>query len=534
MSKSKTFLFFCLSFICGIAMRSFVNINIPIYESLMIAAVALVFLWQNNKSRYVTLGIIFLILGAWHMDQKMDNLLQLHSDDTFSTIKQFYATVIEEPSLTDTDQEIIVSSALDGTQIFIRARFYPDYKYGDILNIICDTRAVDLNSFGMYLLSKNITRQCRYPKITIVGNDSNTSIKANLINIRQKFSRVLINVLPAPESSLLNGLLVGTKDNFSKELKELFRKTGTSHIVALSGWNITIIISIVAYIFLICLIHPRYNFWLTIVFIVLFIVMVGGSASIMRAAFMAIAVLIAKQSGRLANTVNVLIFALTIMLVLNPMILRWDLGFQLSFLAMLGLIYIDPILTYFWISISFIRYGNILRYLNLKFRIVNMRLNNQNAKFSANGGSTSGGKAQKAPRNKHAAYPGIVAKILISTLSAQIVTLPLIVYSFHNLPLLAPIANVLIIPLIPGVTIMGFIIGLVGLLYLPLAKLLGFLVWPFLKYIFLIMELFASLNMAVVTIDHMSLILLIWYYILLIYFIIKMQPRRNCQRSCED
>ena len=151
-------------------------------------------------------------------------------------------------------------------------------------------------------------------------------------------------IMPFPEVSLLEGIILGNKQIYSEEIKNELSITGTSHIVAISGMNIVIVSEILMFVLIGLGMWRKQAFWFVSALIFLFIIMVGAPASAIRAGIMGAILLYAQKIGRLSNATRIMIFAGAIMLIFNPLLLRYDVGFQLSFLAVFGLIYIKPIL----------------------------------------------------------------------------------------------------------------------------------------------------------------------------------------------
>ena len=127
------------------------------------------------------------------------------------------------------------------------------------------------------------------------------------------------------------GLLYGERSGLPLELADNFSRTGVSHIIAVSGYNISIVALALMSLFInLGLARPR-AFWLVVAGIILFVIFTGAGASVVRAGIMGLIVLLAGQLGRLSRIGNVLIFTAALMLLFNPYVLIWDAGFQLSF-----------------------------------------------------------------------------------------------------------------------------------------------------------------------------------------------------------
>ena len=274
--------------------------------------------------------------------------------------------------------------------------------------------------------------------------------------------------MPFPEASILEGIILGNKQIFSEEIKNNLSITGTSHIAAISGMNIVIISNIVM-IFLIGLgFWRKQAFWITVMLIIAFIFMVGAPASAVRAGIMGIILLYAKKIGRLGNITRIMVFAGAIMLIFNPLLLRYDIGFQLSFLAVLGLIYIKPI------------FDRILEKILKKEQINNF------------------------------------LQIITTTISAQIAVLGVLIYNFGRISFISPIVNVLIVPFITLLTIIGIIFIGGAMISIWIGKIL---LWPAYlgtTYVLRIIDWFAKIPWASKQISNVHWLWAIGYYILLV------------------
>ncbi len=159
---------------------------------------------------------------------------------------------------------------------------------------------------------------------------------------KHALEQALSQALVEPEAGRAKGRLLGGDHYLPEALKDAFTAVGLSHMIAVSGYNITIIAGLLLYCGLFFGLWRRQAIWSVLIGIVLFIVMIGLPASAVRAGAMASVVFVALQLGRLAQPVNALLLAGAVMLFMNPLLFRYDLGFQLSFLATLGILWIAP------------------------------------------------------------------------------------------------------------------------------------------------------------------------------------------------
>lgn len=320
-----------------------------------------------------------------------------------------------------------------------------------------------------YLKKEGVATTVSFPKIKtgeILELDFFEKIKIGfyekIFAVKNKFESAVGRSVVEPNASFINGILLGSRQEIPEKLKEAFNKTGTSHILAVSGYNITIIADAVL-LGLVYFVKRRKAFLISAALIVLFSVMTGASASVARAAIMGILLSFASGYGRLSDARNSIILAGAVMVFLNPMILVFDVGFQLSFAAVLGLIYVYPFLNF---------------------------------------------KTEKIPK-----VAGL-KEIVLMTLSAQFFVFPLLVYYFKNLSLVSVFANLLVLPFIPAAMFLGFLSGLAGMIFIPLGQITGFTAWAVTAYQIKIIEFFSSLPFASVSIS------INWAWLIIIYFIL--------------
>ena len=279
----------------------------------------------------------------------------------------------------------------------------------------------------------------------------------------------LVNsLIHEPQAGLLTGMLFGVKATMSKELYDALITTGTLHIIALSGMNISIIVGFV-HLFLLRFVRRPIANVATSFIIIGFISFVGISPSVIRAAIMAGITLLGVTLGRQVWPLFTWILAVTIMLVLNPLWIA-DLSFQLSVLATLGIIL-------------------FAKKCNAKMETGSLKLELE-------------ARRSKLYLASNFQYQDLVSSIhrlasnswllieddLRVTLAAQVFTIPLIVFQFQRISLIAPLSNILIGWLIGPITILGFAVVAAGLIWMPLGMLLGWIAWAPLTAVIVIIE----------------------------------------------
>ena len=436
-----------LSFVAGIALRSFVFIDA--FYAVFAAGIVCITLFISAKypSRFFfsCLGMIMLCAGMlWYGFFEPG---QLKMETSAGAKIEITGIVTEEPELKDNAQKLVVSPAdAPDEKILVSIKRYPEFSYHNVIHLsgtLEKPKAFDGFDYPAYLAKDGVYFVMGFPDVSLVSAGS-PGVLGRLFAFKNSFMRSVESTVPSPQSSFLNGMLFGAKSDLPKDIQNEFIVTGVSHITALSGYNITVIIIFVGFI-LSRFASRTVSFYLSVVLVVVFVLATGASPSVIRAACMGIALLFARHIGRQGMAVNALVFAAFVMLLFNPKILRYDVSFQLSFLAVLGLIYISP---YFENKLR-----RIPDFLNLK-------------------------------------------ESLIATLSAQIAVLPVILYVFHKVSLIAPLANMLVLPLVPVVMLLGFVAGTLGFVSYYLALPLAYPLWLVLSYQLGVIHYFAQFSYA--------------------------------------
>ena len=327
---------------------------------------------------------------------------------------------LAEGIIIQTKQRLNYQELVLDNKIKIITNRYPQYYYGD--QIIFRGK---IKSANWRTNSPHFIGFVSYPEIDLIAKNKGNPIKANLIKLRIAFEKNIKRVLPHDKAVFLSGLTMGDVSEISPDFDKKLKASGTSHLVALSGYNINIIIDNLGWFL---------GFWPTILFILAFVIMTGAEASLVRAAIMGVILIVARKSQRIYQHRNAITFTALAMVLYDPKILVFDLGFQLSFLALLGIIYIKPFL-------------------------------------------------EKITRWK--------SEIVWPTIAAQLAVLPLIMIKFGGFNPLSPLANILIAPAIPYTMALGFMAGTTGFASYHLSFLIAWFANIFLTYETIIINLFA-------------------------------------------
>lgn len=280
----------------------------------------------------------------------------------------------------------------------------------------------------------------------------------------QTCTDLIARLLPEPHAGLLSGILFGAKASLSPDLKEQLIRTGTLHMVALSGMNITLIAQLVNGI-LIGVVGRRIAVVITIASIVVFIWFVGPSPSVVRAGCMGSISLIGILTGR--RVIALWSWGLTMILMLA---LSWSLigdsSFQLSGLSSLGLI--------------------------LFGRADPPSATNHSPLIGANLYSRLRGWVADS-------FTPFLYRELHTTLAAQVLTLPVLLFTFGRISFISPVANILVVWLIPILTVWGMITVAAGFLWLPFGRVLALACWVVLEYMVQVIRWLGMLPFAAIS-----------------------------------
>lgn len=378
-----------------------------------------------------------------------------------------FSALIDRPPVTGADRTQLSLTLKAG----IREEIQPDqgrvliiftdriegYRYGDLLTVsgnLTRLPAENPNSYGAYLDRSGYDGLIYNPSVTVAAVNQGNPLLSAVYGIREQLLEKVYEIYPAPENSLMAGVLLGDESRIPKQMEEDFRRTGTAHIIAISGMNFSLLLWMLA-----ALLNFFPNRWwrpLTLIpFIVIYTMMTGARPAIMRAAVMAGMALSARSIGRRQAGVDGLILTAIIMGFFNPK-LFFDVGFQLSVFATLGiLLFNEPIA-------AFID-QRLKRFLS-----------DSRAEILLN----------------------VLREILITSLSAQLLTTWIIAAAFSQFSPLSLIVNMAVAP-IQTLLMAGGIISLLGaVIFPPLGRLLGALTNAFPALTIRIIGLFARIPWA--------------------------------------
>jgi len=467
--------FVMLAIIAGFLSSNFLLINI--YQIIILLGALLAFCIIPIIFKKDLRILVFSLIGIFFvLSYIFANQVISHYRPTkdFIQLSEISGLINEKPVLDDKQKVVLlVRNQNRDIKVLVNLPRYPEYEYGQILKIQGKLeKPVVFEDFNYqnYLKGKQIYLVINRPsQVEIIGYKGSV-IKKWLYGFSNRFEKGLNRSLPEPEASFAAGLLLGSRRGLPDSLNTAMQNTGTSHLVAISGYNITIILLYLG--MLLTFLGRRNKFFLLSLIATGFVILTGASASILRGSIVALLALFAKTIDRRADQTNILLLSALIMLMFNPLMLVYDYGFLLSFAAFSGLVYLSPV-----IEKGFDRQKSIQK------------------------------------------IPPIILNPFRETLSAQIMTLPLLVFAFGKISLVSPITNVLILPLVPIVMLASLVTGVFAIISIKLGILFGYLSWPLLHYPLFIIELFNSFNLSAIDFGKNFLWFLFLGYGLIIFWL---------------
>lgn len=472
MHRTPTIIVLLISLLTGVFLqRFFVISTIPhhVLASIGLLSTTLVLIAWYNKKFQILERLLSIIIGSL---LSLFIVIQSTSIDSPASIARYAqgenaiitGWIVDAPERkpTVTRYTIDVHSLETSTKkIPVRGRIlvsdyatFPAYHFGDIIRVtgtLEQPKAFDTFDYPSYLRVKGITALVGRGRMSLANVAEKTPLSVRLsplrvlIPLREWFERQITLILPEPHASLLTGLLTGSRTGLSKSVSDDFRRSGLSHIVAISGFNITIILSLLSGLLFFL---PRQKRLIPLILgISTFALFVGAGAPVVRATIMGILGLFALEAERKTTPRLLILWTAVLMTIYNPLSLQYDVSFQLSFLATLGLSEIGP-------------------HLKKVLKSIPDTLS--------------------------------IRESLTATLSAQIATIPLSVLIFRQFSLIAPLTNLLVAPLIPLAMLIGFIATLLGVISQPLGLLAGYYAWAVLELILRIAHLGSVVPFAVV------------------------------------
>lgn len=461
-----------LAYILGIVWGLYLELNQVLALILFFMIFVLVILMNKDKFKKllkyypkVILFILIVLLGYLYTICTIQKFENKYSNGRIN----IELTILSPPSKTAYYYKYYVQNNKDKFLLYINIKHGREYDIGD--NIIVDgffempetSRNIGSFNYRRHLYSTGVYGTIKVINITQVKSNSNI-----ILEIRNGIRKILLELFPKKYAGILNGMLVGETNDISQKTIEAFNITGTSHLLAVSGANISLLITITSVIFS-KIFGKKFSEYLIIIFIIFFIIISGSSPSVTRAGIMAILNIISNIILRKPSTINNIFLSAFFILIINPLSLS-NTGFILSYVATIGIIYLEK---------------------DVKSRI-----------------------------QKFIHIP-LILETLSVTISAQIILFPILIYLFNKISIISILANLIIVPASSIITIFSIVTILFSCLKFPYISILVKSLFCLLKSITTITDILSKTRFSEIILPTPSIIVIIFFYaaiyLLLVY-----------------
>jgi len=430
-----------------------------------LAALTAALTWRQPTFRWYNLALLLLCLGGLRASfVPISSDVAAFNNSGGLTIE---GTVIAAPDVRDTQTllRVDVDTVIRGGTVFntdglvlAQVPRFSDVAYGDRVRVtgaLVRPGEYDTFSYADFLAQQGVFSIMDRASVEVLSSGHGSPILTAIFDLRTTLYDTIGRALPEPQAGLLNGILLGNERGISPEVDEAFSRTGASHVIAISGFNMAIIAALVMGI-LSYMPLPRYAKAIIGVLVIgVYTVFTGMNPAVVRAAVMSGVLIIGQALDRRAYVPASLAAVAMIMSALDPNVL-YSISFQLSFLAVLGLaVFVDPL----------------------------QRAFNQ-------------GLQRLFPRRYALGIGGVLSEPLIVTIAASITTQPIILLYFERLSVVSLLVNLLIVPVQTYLLLIGGLATLLVLVIPPLAQALYWLDYVFLSWTIGVVRFFGALPFA--------------------------------------
>ncbi len=433
----------------------------------LLSFVPIFLLFFRKHSRIVILlclCVVIFLAGAWRFQtsQPVENDLGFYQNQDEVEIKGVISSDVE---FRDRTLRFVLSAreieqdnewhSISGSVLIILPR-YPAYQYGDFLYLKGNLEHPTTDSEAE-LISAEYSQTMAFPEAEPLAEPLNKGkglrVMEVIYSLRGKMAEVLARVLPEPQASLAQGIVLGIRSSIPEAVNKAFSYSGTMHLLAISGLNLTIVAGILTSLGLWLFGRRHYIYvWLALGMTWFYTMLTGMNPPVMRAAIMVSMFLMAEYLGRQRSALTALAFAGAVMVGIDPPVL-WEASFQLSFLAMLGLIFVLPP-------------------LRTAGRGIVNRISSQDEWWT----STA----------------NMIVDSFATSLAAVIAVQPVVAYYFRTFSPAGVLATLLTLPVLPAIILIGVVAAGLGMLWMPIAHALAWVVWLLLSYLLLVVNVFSG------------------------------------------
>jgi len=482
---NRIFAIFLSGFIFGVFIRSFLNFG-PAFAGLFLlisVALCLAYFFEGKKRIIIFASILFFSigLGIFRYDMVAGGKENVFFENNIDKSVSFKGVIVDEPDQREEYTRLIAGAG--DIRVLVYAEHYPEFNYGDEVEFKGKVKRPDNFSenfnWPLYLAKDDIFYEMFYPKTRFISSGNGFWLKEILFASKRRFLENISRVIPSPHSALLGGLVVGSKEAMGQDLLNDFRRAGLIHIVVLSGYNVTIVALAMMRVF--SFLPQFFGIAFGSIGIILFALLTGASATVIRASIMALLAVLAKTAGRIYSITIALFVAGFLMILHNPRVLVFDSSFQLSFLATVGLIYFSPVLEK--------RLGFIPEKWNFR-------------------------------------------ELTSATLATQLFVLPFLLYRVGEISIVSLPVNLLVLIFVPMTMLFGFLAGIFGFLGVIFSFPFAWPAYFLLAYELKIVEIASSFHFA-----SIKLILPMWImfsvYVIYVGIILKLHLSKHILKASD-
>jgi len=477
-----------IAFFVGVGVGTLYAVSVPVVAWMCLVGVGLLVIGcrrsEASSAPFVvscSLILIFFTVGLLRIQIASQQFGHSALASSVGEKVELVGEVVREPDVREKATHLYVR--VESDLLLVTTDRYAAINYGDEVQVAGTLKAPEsfVSELGRefnypaYLLARGVEYQISFANVEVVSSGNGSRFISYLFIIKHTLMLSIEGLLVEPQAGLSEGLLLGVKQALGEELEAAFRTSGIIHIVVLSGQNVMLVVMFTGFV-LSFFLPKRTQLTVGLVLVICFALMVGLSATVMRASLMAGLIIMAQFLGRTYDLTRGLLFAGALMVLVNPYILLYDLGFQFSFMATIGLILIAP-----------------------KFET-----------FISDGFSKLS-----------------IKDFIVATLATQVAVLPLLLYHIGEVSLVAVAVNVLVMPIVPLAMLSTFLAGAVGVVSTTLALPLAFVAHVVLSYIIQVALFFSSLPMASVVVPPFPVYGMFILYTLIGLLVWKLQPRNK-------
>lgn len=465
MSKSELFFVFVIAFLVGITCGDFIMQEwwVGIFVLVGMGGYFLI-RFYGVRMRLVVVVLLGVLCGVFRLIISFEEGIETGDVELQGQVCREVDVRVDKVKYT------LCVEGVEG-KVLVTGPRYPAYEYGDCLlvsGILDEAGEIENFDYGKYLARYGVYGVIYQAGILQEECEEKRGFYYWVFRFKAGFEGRMSEIFLEPHSSFMAGLILGSRKGIPDKLMLDFNTTGLTHIIAISGYNITLIIVIVSGMF--SFMSKRMRVVASGAFILVFVILVGASAAVVRAGIMGAIALSALWFGRAYYVTLGLLFSAFLMNLWEPKILIYDVGFQLSFLATCGLLYVSPKIEKWFLWLP--------KWMEIR-------------------------------------------ESVMMTISAQILALPVIVLNFGRLSLVSPLANLFVLPFLPLSMFAGFMATSLSYVSMEVGQVFGLMGYLFLEFIVLVIEIFADVPGASVDVEWWNWWMMVLYYFFVLRWVFK-------------